>query len=78
MRNIDLNHARIPKINAVTTVTTDEHMRLKRQAWRKLMNSIALTLSLVAMAFGLFWLIWILYTTITLGLNGLSWRFLLK
>src|SRR3546814_7136202 len=39
---------------------------------RKLVNSVALTLSLAAMAFGLFWLIWILYTTVTLGINGRS------
>jgi phosphate transport system permease protein len=40
---------------------------------RKMMNSVALTLSLAAMAFGLVWLIWILYTTLTLGIGGLSW-----
>ncbi|MCR2747143.1 phosphate ABC transporter permease PstA [Limnobacter parvus] len=54
------------------TVAVDEKMRLKMQAKRKLMNSFALVLSLAAMSFGLFWLIWILYTTITLGINGLS------
>lgn len=61
------------KSSAVTTVATDEPMRIKMQAKRKFINSIALTLSLAAMAFGLFWLIWILYTTVTLGINGLSW-----
>lgn len=61
------------KENQVTTVVIDEKMRLKMQRKRKLVNSIALLLSLAAMAFGLFWLIWILYTTVTLGLNGLSW-----
>jgi len=39
---------------------------------RKLMNRIALGLSLAAMAFGLFWLCWILYTVLSLGLSGLS------
>ncbi len=39
---------------------------------RKLINRIALTLSLAAMAFGLFWLVWILITTISLGVGGLS------
>lgn len=39
---------------------------------RKLANQIALTLSMLAMAFGLFWLIWILWTTLELGLAGLS------
>ncbi|HEX8962964.1 MAG TPA: phosphate ABC transporter permease PstA [Rhodocyclaceae bacterium] len=39
---------------------------------RKLVNKIALTLSMVAMAFGLFWLAWILFTTLQLGVTGLS------
>lgn len=39
---------------------------------RKYKNRIALGISLVAMAFGLFWLIWILATTIELGFAGLS------
>lgn len=41
-------------------------------ARRKLTNRIALTLSLSAMAFGLFWLAWILWTVLDLGLSGLS------
>ena len=40
---------------------------------RKRMNLMALTLSLLAMSFGLFWLIWILFETIRLGLGGLAW-----
>lgn len=39
---------------------------------RKLVNRAALALSLAAMAFGLFWLAWILATTLELGLAGLS------
>lgn len=39
---------------------------------RKRVNRIALTLSLVAMTFGLFWLAWILFETIRLGLGGLA------
>jgi phosphate transport system permease protein len=35
---------------------------------------LALTLSLAAMAFGLFWLIWILVETIRLGSEGWRWR----
>ena len=46
-------------------------MQLRRK--RKLVNAVALTLSLSAMAFGLFWLVWILFTTLQLGLSGLSW-----
>lgn len=53
--------------------TTSTHaMRLKRHAARKRMNAIALTLSLLAMGFGLVWLIWILFETIRLGLGGLA------
>lgn len=40
---------------------------------RKAINRIALTLSLAAMAFGLFWLVWILFETVRLGVGGLSW-----
>jgi len=47
-------------------------MRAKLQSRRRATNAVALTLSLAAMAFGLVWLIWILYTTISLGVSGLS------
>ena len=46
--------------------------RQARYAQRKLVNKIALTLSLMAMAFGLFWLFWILFETIRLGVGGLN------
>ena len=39
---------------------------------RKLINRFALGLSMLAMSFGLFWLAWILWTTIELGIAGLS------
>ncbi len=39
---------------------------------RKLINKIVLSLSLSAMAFGLFWLAWILFETLVLGISGLS------
>ena len=39
---------------------------------RRLVNRIALGLSLAAMAFGLVWLCWILYTVLHLGVSGLS------
>jgi phosphate transport system permease protein len=45
-------------------------LRLHRQ--RKTMNAVALMLSLGAMAFGLFWLAWILFETIRLGIGGLA------
>ena len=46
--------------------------RLARYNSRKRVNQIALTLSLAAMLFGVFWLVWILWETIRLGLGGLS------
>ena len=49
-----------------------EQARLVRYNQRKLVNRVALTLSLAAMAFGLFWLMWILYETFRLGLEGIS------
>jgi phosphate transport system permease protein len=39
---------------------------------RKLVNKVALSLSLAAMSFGLFWLGWILFTILQLGISGLS------
>jgi phosphate transport system permease protein len=41
---------------------------------RKRVNVVALALSLAAMAFGVFWLIWILYETVTRGIGGISWQ----
>ncbi|MBI0325621.1 phosphate ABC transporter permease PstA [Burkholderia plantarii] len=49
-----------------------EAMRERLQRRRKGTNAIALTLSLAAMLFGLVWLVWILYTTLHLGIGGLS------
>ena len=40
---------------------------------RKRVNKVALTLSLLAMAFGVFWLVWILWSTVRLGIGGLTW-----
>ncbi|MGN1055462.1 MAG: phosphate ABC transporter permease PstA [Comamonas sp.] len=52
-----------------------QHLQASREARyarRKRVNQVALGLSLGAMAFGVFWLIWILWETITLGIGGLS------
>ncbi len=46
--------------------------RLAMHRGRKRTNAIALTLSLGAMAFGVFWLIWILIETMRLGLGGMA------
>lgn len=47
-------------------------MRASLQRRRKITNAVALAASLGAMAFGLMWLIWILYTTLHLGIGDLS------
>ncbi len=49
-----------------------EQTRQTRYAQRKFVNRVALLLSLLAMGFGLFWLFWILYETVRLGLGGLT------
>jgi phosphate transport system permease protein len=46
--------------------------RQARFASRNRVNKIALTLSLAAMVFGVFWLVWILWETLRLGLGGLA------
>jgi len=46
--------------------------RLAKHAARKRINAVALTLSLAAMAFGVFWLIWILIETVRLGIGGIA------
>ena len=52
--------------------TTLDARRLAMHHKRKRTNVIALTLSLAAMAFGVFWLVWILFETIYLGVGGLT------
>jgi phosphate transport system permease protein len=47
--------------------------RERKYAARKRVNQVALTLSLLAMAFGVFWLIWILWDTVRLGVGGIAW-----
>ena len=46
--------------------------RLAKFNHRKRVNQLALLLSLSAMAFGLFWLAWILWETVRQGLGGIS------
>jgi phosphate transport system permease protein len=47
--------------------------RESRYLRRKRVNKVALALSLAAMAFGVFWLVWILFETVRLGFAGLTW-----
>jgi len=53
-------------------ISAADHARLAKHRRRKTVNAIALTLSMAAMAFGLFWLAWILIETVRLGLGGLT------
>jgi phosphate transport system permease protein len=54
------------------TLSVAQQARLARFRKRKMVNRVAITLSMAAMAFGLFWLSWILFETFRLGLGGLS------
>jgi len=58
----------------MTSLASLDAGRLAMHRKRKRVNVIALALSLGAMAFGVFWLIWILFETVHLGLGGLSWQ----
>ena len=55
-----------------TSSDTISPAKLAKHRQRKLVNAIALTLSMLAMAFGLVWLVWILFETVRLGLSGIS------
>jgi phosphate transport system permease protein len=59
-------------VSAATQPLAGIERRLPMHRKRKTINAIALVLSLAAMAFGLFWLIWILFEVIYLGVTGLS------
>ena len=50
----------------------EAQVRHSRYATRKRVNQVALSLSLAAMLFGVFWLVWILWETLRLGLGGMS------
>ena len=55
-----------------TTSPAAHKARLRLHTRRKLVNVLALALALAAMAFGLFWLIWILIETVRLGIGGIA------
>jgi phosphate transport system permease protein len=59
---------------SATLVKSHDALRARQAifARRKLTNQVALVLSFSAMLFGLFWLAWILWETLRLGLSGLS------
>jgi phosphate transport system permease protein len=64
-----MNTTAMPAANGLTTL---DAQRMRKHVGRKRINAIALTLSLAAMAFGLFWLAWILFETVRLGIGGLA------
>jgi phosphate transport system permease protein len=53
--------------------TEMKQMRAAKFAQRNRLNYVATVLGLSAMAFGLFWLFWILIETVRLGIGGLSY-----
>ncbi len=56
----------------MSSLSAIDASRLAHHKRRKTINAVALALSLSAMAFGLFWLIWILIETVRLGIGGLT------
>jgi phosphate transport system permease protein len=54
------------------TVAALDAARMRKHRQRKRVNAVALALSLAAMAFGLFWLAWILFETVRMGVGGLA------
>lgn len=61
----------LPMLQGPGAIDPAERTAMHRK--RKAVNALALTLSMGAMVFGLFWLVWILFTTLQLGIGGLSW-----
>ena len=57
---------------ATATPEAAQLARRRLHARRKRRNVVALTLALAAMAFGIFWLVWILVETVHLGIGGMS------
>lgn len=59
----------IIELQTSTKLTESRH---KIQAKRRMKNRITLALSMMIMAFGLSWLIWVLMATTTRGFDGMS------
>lgn len=51
---------------------------MQLRAKRKFVNRLALALAMAAMLFGLFWLVWILFTVVKLGVASLSLDLFMK
>jgi phosphate transport system permease protein len=59
-------------MSAVPVQISRSDYRLPLHRRRKLINRVALALSLIAMTFGLVWLIWILWDVLILGVQGIN------
>lgn len=59
-------------VRAAAFTPQQQAARLAMHRRRKRINVVALALALGAMAFGIFWLLWILFETVRLGLGGLN------
>ena len=68
-----MNERGTPTGEALLRAADAMQERESRYRARKRVNGIALALSLAAMAFGVFWLVWILWETVRLGIGGLTW-----
>ena len=58
--------------NKIISAAAQAQARQAKYNQRKRLNQLALTLSMAAMLFGVFWLVWILWETIRLGLGGMT------
>jgi phosphate transport system permease protein len=56
----------------MSAIASLDARRMANYRRRKAVNAVALTLALAAMAFGVFWLLWILFETVRLGFGGLA------
>ena len=60
-------------MNTATALGSDgSSARRALHVRRKVVNALALSLALAAMAFGIFWLVWILIETVRLGIGGIA------
>ena len=58
--------------NTIISAAAQAQARQAKYNQRRRLNQLALTLSMAAMLFGVFWLVWILWETIRLGLGGMT------
>jgi phosphate transport system permease protein len=67
---LDVSIAELPTPPVARERFTNANTLHRRRKW---INRLALLLSLMAMIFGLIWLVWILVKVLSLGVGGLSW-----